>query len=249
MSDGPSGRGLFLIAARAPVPGETKTRLGAAIGMARAAHLYRAFLADLAARFTPEPGVDPGYDLGWAYTPAEADFPAVLAGLGHPQPERVRFVPQEGEGWGARQANLLRWGHDRGYARTVLVASDSPHLDRATPALAFAALTEHDVVFGRVRDGGYYLIGLRGRHDILSGLPMSTADVADALAARVVALGLTFAETPATFDVDEAADLDVLRAELAPDGAAAPATWAALWELGLATETESGQAACQPPSS
>ncbi len=249
MSDGTSGRGLFLIAARAPVPGETKTRLGATIGMARAARLYRAFLTDLAARFTPQPGTDPGYDLGWAYTPAESDFPAVLAGLDHPQPEGVRYVPQEGAGWGVRQANLLRWGHDRGYARTVLVASDSPHLPRATPTLAFAALAEHDVVFGRVRDGGYYLVGLRGRHDILSGLPMSTADVAAALAARAAALGLTFAETPPTFDVDELGDLDMLRAELAPDGAAAPATWASMWELGLITATESGRTACQSPSS
>ena len=44
-----------MIAARDPVPGATKTRLGAAIGMERAATLYRAFLQDLAARLTPTP--------------------------------------------------------------------------------------------------------------------------------------------------------------------------------------------------
>ena len=43
-----AGRGLLLIAAREPVPGLTKTRLGATIGMARAAELYAAFLVDLA---------------------------------------------------------------------------------------------------------------------------------------------------------------------------------------------------------
>jgi hypothetical protein len=209
--------------------------------MEQAARLYGAFLTDLAARFTPGPGVDPGYDLGWAYTPAEVDFAAVLAGLGYPQPEGVRFVPQEGEGWGTRQANLLRWGHDQGYARTVLVASDSPHLARGIPALAFAALVEHDVVFGRVRDGGYYLIGLRGFHDLLAGLPMSTAGVAAALSARAAALGLSAAETPATFDVDESSDLDLLRAELAPDGVAAPTTWAVLRDLGLAVDDPSAQ--------
>ena len=47
------GRGLLLIAAKEPVPGMAKTRLGATIGMARAAALYAAFLVDLAARFTP----------------------------------------------------------------------------------------------------------------------------------------------------------------------------------------------------
>ncbi len=54
-----------------------------------------------------------------------------------------------------------------------------------------------------------------------------------ALAARAAALGLAVAETPPTFDIDEDSDLDVLRAALAPDVAAAPATWAALRDLGL----------------
>ena len=169
-----NGHNLFLIAARNPVPGETKTRLGTAIGMERAALLYRTFLTDLAARFTPAPGTDPGFDLGWAFTPPACDFEHVLADLGWPQPGHVHFVPQVGQDWGARQANLLRWGHDHGYARTALTASDSPHLPRSTAAVACTALVDHDMVFGRVHDGGYYLIGLRGFHDVLSSVPMST---------------------------------------------------------------------------
>lgn len=226
-------RNLFLIAARQPVAGQTKTRLGAGIGMERAAALYRAFLIDLAARFTPAAGSDAGYDLGWAYTPAGIDFAEVLAGLGVLSPPFVRFVPQEGEGWGARQANLLRWGRDHGYDRTVLVASDSPHLAAATPAAAFAALDDHEVVLGRVHDGGYYLIGLRGFQDVFSGVPMSTATASDVLVSRASQLGLKVAEAPATFDVDEPEDVERLIAALAPDGAAAPATWCTLQELGL----------------
>jgi len=216
---------LFLIAARAPVAGQTKTRLGAAIGMDRAAVLYRAFLTDLAARFAPTAA----YDLGWAVSPPDTDFVAVLTDLGRPPAPGVRIVPQAGDDWGARQANLLRWGHEHGYARTVLAASDSPHLDAGVPAAAFAALAIHDVAIGRVHDGGYYLIGVRGaNHGVLTGVPMSTASAADAVLARAAALGLSAAELPPTFDIDEAADLDRLRAALAPDGAAAPATWAAL---------------------
>ena len=232
MSAGPGGN-LLLIAARNPVPGETKTRLGRTIGAERAALLYRAFLVDLAARFTPPPVVAPGFDLGWAFTPPQCDFRAVLTTLGWPPPAAVRLVPQAGSDWGERQANLLRWGHEHGYARTVLIASDSPHLPLVTATDAFAALVEHDVVLGRVRDGGYYLIGVRGCHDVLSGVPMSTAHAADALVARAGDLGLRVAETAPTFDVDEAVDLALLRAALAPDGAAAPATWTALHDLGL----------------
>lgn len=235
-------RGLFLIAAKAPVAGFTKTRLGATIGMERAAALYTAFLVDLAARFTPCPGEDWGFDVGWAYTPADADFAAVLTGIGcAPPPPSCRFVAQHGEGWDVRQANILRWGSEQGYGRTVLVGSDSPQLPRSVVCEAFAALERHDVAMGRTLDGGYYLIGLRGFHDVLTGVPMSTVSAAAALATRAADLGLSLAELPETFDIDEEGDLAHLRAALGPDGEAAPATWAALCRLGLSSAaTDSG---------
>ena len=240
--DAAMGRGLFLIAARVPTPGMTKTRLGATIGMERAAALYTAFLVDLAARFTPGAEDDWGFDVGWAFTPAEIDFRRILTTIGCLLPPRsIRFVAQHGEGWDVRQANLLRWGHDHGYQRTVLIGSDSPQLPFAVIPDAFAALADHDVTMGRTLDGGYYLIGMRGYHDVLTGVPMSTTSAADALAARIAARGLRLAELPETFDIDEAHDLDHLRAALAPDGTPAPATWVALQRLGLIKQViESG---------
>ena len=242
MSDGPlssgdreeDGRGLFLIAAREPAPGMTKTRLGADIGMERAAELYAAFLVDLSARFTPGPGEDWGFDVGWAFTPAGVDFASILQQIGCAAPPvPVHFVPQHGDGWDVRQANILTWGHAQGYERTVLIGSDSPQLPLAVVREAFAALTDHDVAMGRTLDGGYYLIGMRGFHNVLTGVPMSTVSAADALAGRSDALGLRLAELPLTFDVDEERDLHHLRLALAPDGTAAPATWAAMRRLRL----------------
>lgn len=227
-------RNLLLIVARAPEAGVCKTRLGATIGMERAAALYAAFLVDLAERFTAETAGDWGFDAGWAYTPAECDFAALLRDLGcaPPAPD-ARFVPQEGEGLGARQANLLRWGAEQGYAATALLASDSPHYAPPQVLDAFATLQRSDLVLARTLDGGYSLIGMRGYHDLLSGVPMSTASVADDLAARAANLGLCLADLPVTFDVDEAADLALLHEELAPHGGNAPATWAAMERLGL----------------
>lgn len=229
---------LLLIGARAPVPGECKTRLGDSIGMAEAAALYRAFLVDLATHFTCDSGWEArNFDIAWAYTP-DVDFAQVLRDCGCPEPlSPVGFVLQEGEGWGARQANLLRWGDNHGYARTVLVASDAPQLSHEVVAQAFGLLEVRDVVIARSLDGGYSLIGMQGYHDVLSGVPMSTSSAGDALVARAEALDLRVGETSAIFDVDEASDLDLLIATLAPDGAAAPATWAALHSLNLLPES------------
>jgi rSAM/selenodomain-associated transferase 1 len=229
------GRRLLLIAAKEPAPGMVKTRLGATIGMADAATLYAAFLVDLAARFTPRQDEEWGFDVGWAFTPANVDFANVLQRIGcDPPPPAVRFVAQHGDGWDERQANILTWAHEQGYERTVLIGSDSPQLPFAVVREAFTALTDHDVALGRTLDGGYYLIGMRGYHDVLTDVPMSTDFAAAALAARARDLGLQLAELPVTFDIDEEHDLEHLRRELAPDGARAPATWAALRRLGLA---------------
>jgi rSAM/selenodomain-associated transferase 1 len=225
---------LLMIAARAPVPGATKTRLGRTIGMDRAAALARAFLADLAAKLTPA-SAEGGYDLAWTYSPPDVEFRQALCAIAGEMPATVRFQPQiADEDWGHRQRALLRWGHDEGYARSVLVASDSPQIQPGAIARAFAALETSAVVLGRVHDGGYYLIGQRGFHEVFEDVPMSTASAADALVARAASLGLRVAEVPGTFDVDVEADLDLLRSHLAACGGRdAPVTWRALRELGL----------------
>ncbi|MGI8644517.1 MAG: TIGR04282 family arsenosugar biosynthesis glycosyltransferase [Thermomicrobiales bacterium] len=233
-SDRRGATNLLLIAAREPVAGFTKTRLGQAIGMERAAQLYHAFLSDLAARYTPPALADkPPYDLGWAFTPAECDFTAVLAGLATapPSDDRIRLVPQHGADWGVRQANLLRHGHAAGYERTVLTASDSPHMSLAVVLDAFGALEHHDVVLGRVTDGGYYLIGVKGEHDVLSGVPMSTADAADGVLQRARELGLDVSEVEPAFDIDVVADLDQLRAYCDQYPNVVPATASAMRDL------------------
>ena len=227
---------LLLIVARAPVAGATKTRLGATIGMERAAEIYRAFLADIAVRFTPAAGERLAHDFGWAVTPWEYDFNPVLIPAEIADRPAAMRVAQEGGDLGARLTNLFRWATERGWLRTVIMASDSPHLGREAAEAAFAALERHDVAIARVFDGGYYLIGLRGFHDVLSGTPIGTMDAADGVIARAAELGLSVGELAATFDVDIECDIAMLRAELAPDGVAAPATWAALARLGLVPE-------------
>lgn len=219
-----------MIAARAPVAGATKTRLGSAIGMDAAALLYRAFLRDLASRFDTG-GTD--FDLAWTYSPPECDFRSELAAVTGVASRGARFVAQSGSDWGTRQLNLLRWGADQGYARMILMASDSPHLPVSLVRSGFDLLREREIVLGRVRDGGYYLIGERGFHDVLSSVAMSTSSAGAEVVRRSLDQGLTVGELPATFDVDERSDLDELIATLRAEPDLCPATWEALHRLAL----------------
>lgn len=192
----------LFIAAKAPRPGLVKTRLGAQIGHQRAAALYGGFLRDLGLRFAGFP-----YEVGW-FVPAGA-WPEILALLG-PGWSRSPVVMQSGGDWGERQRRLFAGARGRGEERTVLIASDSPHLERAVVEDAFSRLDRAEVVLGPVLDGGYYLIGIRGCHDVLDGVEMSTPRVTRAIAERCHRLGLGLSLVEPTFDVDEVADLELL---------------------------------------
>jgi hypothetical protein len=88
-------------------------------------------------------------------------------------------------------------------------------------------------------DGGYYLLGQRTPLlDCFSAIEMSTSHVLEDTMASVRAAGRSLALVSRTFDVDELADLTMLRATLAAapnwQADACPATAQALAELALA---------------
>jgi uncharacterized protein len=195
---------ILYIAAKAPRIGFAKTRLGVAIGHTRAIALYQAFLRDLATRFADAP-----FGVGWYVTPADAW--SDIAPLVDSGPPRVRVLAQ-GEGdWNQRQRQLFRGAFERGEQRTILLGSDSPHVSVDVVARAMRELDRHDLVFGPTQDGGYYLIGMRGWHDVLRGIPMSTDTVLDDITAQATKDGLSVAQVETTFDVDDVEDLRQLR--------------------------------------
>ncbi|HEX6777699.1 MAG TPA: TIGR04282 family arsenosugar biosynthesis glycosyltransferase [Ktedonobacterales bacterium] len=222
---------LFLVA-RLPLVGQTKTRLGQAIGHEAAARLYQAFLTDLGERFTRAAARD-GYDLFWFYAAPDEASEATFAAC---VPAGAGLIRQAGGDFAARLWQGFETLAGRGYERVLVLGSDSPHVPAAWVARAFASLETHDVVIGPARDGGYYLLGQRGAPvDLFSGITMSTPTVHAETLARAQAAGLSVALAPATFDVDEADDLDRLREALraAPSSEAdcAPATQALLSAL------------------
>jgi rSAM/selenodomain-associated transferase 1 len=228
-------RQALFIVARAPIAGQTKTRLGAHIGHKATVALYSAFLRDLSARFTEAAARD-GYDLYWYYTaPDEMNDALAERTFATATSDGSALLRQVGDDFGQR----LRYGfqtlRERGYERIVVIGSDSPHLPTAWIQEAFAALRNDDVVIGPARDGGYYLLGLRVEsepRDLFTSVPMSAPDTCARTIERAKRQQLSVAYTPASFDVDEVDDLRLLRETLntAPtrDADPAPATLVAL---------------------
>jgi glycosyltransferase A (GT-A) superfamily protein (DUF2064 family) len=75
------------------------------------------------------------------------------------------------------------------------------------------------------------LIGMRGWHDVLDGVEMSTSSVFENILARAQAMGVSVGQVEELFDVDEADELDMLR-DLLRTRDDLPATRAALEEHG-----------------
>lgn len=197
----------LLVMAKYPTPGKTKTRLCPPLSPEQAAALYECFLHDTLNLMRRVPGIWPII----AYLPQSA------------RPYFARLAPdfeltlQQGPDLGARLDNALTRYLQLGFERVAIMNSDGPTLPPTHLAMAFEALAGNaDVALGPSHDGGYYLIGLkRPAPRLLRQVQMSTPHVLADTLALAAAEGLRVELLPAWYDVDDAASLDRLAAELA----------------------------------
>jgi len=201
-----SERILVQVFAKAPVPGEVKTRLIPVLGRDGATELHcRLVQHTLATVAMARVG---GIEL-WTTAPAEQAFlQACERLLG-----ACLLMQPEGD-LGARMSVAAMQGLARAPA-VVVVGSDVPtmccdDLREARDALASGS----DAVLGPAEDGGYWLIGL-SRHaaELFRDLPWSTPAVLDATRDRLRALRWRWHELPTRWDVDRPEDLHRLAAE------------------------------------
>jgi uncharacterized protein len=193
------GRCSLGVFAKAPVPGQVKTRLAHDIGPVAAAALYRRLGRQVVAA-----AVGAGYrTIVWFTPPAGRDAVRTwLDGLGV-----AAFSPQANGNLGTRLAHAFGRSFAAGDCAVVIIGTDAPGVNRRIVAAAFRALRAHDVVLGPSLDGGYYLIGLSTPQPALfRAIPWSTRGVLRVTEGRARALGLSVRRLPPLRDIDRAQD-------------------------------------------
>ena len=179
-----------------------KTRLAAVTSPAWACRVYEAFLLDALDRLASF-----AVRRVIALDPPESRpyFEGVAAG-------RFEMTAQTAGDLGARLSAFLDGEFKGGAKAVVVVGADSPTLPAAMIAQAYTELARADLVLGPAFDGGYYLIGMRGWHDVLDGVAMSTDAVLDGVLAVARRKGTAVTVLEPTFDVDGRDDLRLLAA-------------------------------------
>jgi hypothetical protein len=198
----------ILIFAKAPLPGQVKTRLIPALGAAGAARLAQRML-ELALQQALE-------SCAGAVELCMSPAPGHAAWAGVALPPGIATSDQ-GEGdLGARMARAARRCIDNGEA-VLLTGTDCPDLTAARLAEAARRLASHDAVLYPAVDGGYPLLGLRAFDDSLfADMPWSTDAVARLTLERIAALDLTVWVGETLTDIDEPGDLVFLPDALRP---------------------------------
>ena len=200
----------LLIFARRPYPGRVKTRLSPFLSPQEAAELYDCMVRDVVAR-TATLEVDDRYLLYEEGEGAEAYFRGVDSDL--------ILLPQEGVGLGKRLTYAFSTLFRRGYGTLAVIGTDSPDLPLPFINDAFRRLEsgEADVLLGPTKDGGYYLVALRGEEpELFRDVPWSTEQVLEVTLQRAEETGLRWGLLPRWYDVDLPSDLTEL--ELADPG-------------------------------
>ena len=194
-------RGLLIQFAKAPVPGQVKSRMSPVLTDEQSAELHRILvrhtLGKLAlARLAP-------VEL-WVSAPHP--FFASLADL-------APSVTQAGADLGERMWHAFETALPRARP-VVLVGSDCPFFSARYLLQAFHLLLAPDVdaVLGPAEDGGYVLLGLKRNHpQLFAGIDWGTARVLEQTRDRLRQLGWRWRELPALPDIDGPTDLELVR--------------------------------------
>lgn len=202
-----SSTATLVLFCRKPAPGIGKQRIAADLGEHLTCELAQLLLDSALEDIRSWPGPT-------VIAPAqESDAPwaeSISTGAG-------AVFPQAAGNLGERLNALDRQLRDAGHQQIIYIGSDSPMLDPAYYHAANVALDSADVVLGPAEDGGVVLMGSRSRWPDLAQLPWSSTNLGESLELLCRNQGLTVRHLEPRYDIDLAADLPRLFADLQTD--------------------------------
>jgi rSAM/selenodomain-associated transferase 1 len=193
---------VILLFAKAPVPGQVKTRLQSHLSADQCASLHRCITEDVLATLA---GFSDSCDV-------ELHLNQPTSAWTHfPFPRRL----QEGQDLGERMLKAAQNALARGYSKVLLLGSDAPDLP---PAHIQAMLSlDAPLAFGPAEDGGYWAVQFQAAPaGLFDSVPWSAPDTLACSIRRASDLGLPAQLGPSWYDIDSLADLQRLAASNPP---------------------------------
>lgn len=196
-------RGVLIIFTRAPVPGQTKTRLIPSLGAKGAATLHTRLLLN-----TLQEASCSSFSAIQLWCSPVIEHPVFDSCA---ETFSTSFHLQAGDDLGVRMYNALE-NALKEFSFAVIVGSDCPDLNTEILNQAYTALADgQDAVLGPCEDGGYYLIGSRhAEYDIFMDIDWGSETVAETTRKKFRALGWSWLETERLWDVDTMQDIQRL---------------------------------------
>lgn len=206
-TDTPQG---ILIVAKAPVPGQVKTRLTTSFSEVEAADLAAAAFLDT---------LETALSVCSVVVAMTGELKAAMRSAAIERELRhATVLAQRGSTFGERLQNAH---HDAVHLLTgavFQVGMDTPQITAAQFKAALTALSITDSVLGPAADGGWWGLGLHNARgaDTLRDVPMSSAHTGAATRAALEGCGLRVGELAMLTDVDHPDDVDDVARRCAP---------------------------------
>lgn len=193
--------------------GKVKTRLGASIGMRRAARIHQIFVRHLCVELR---------DVGTARLICLAPIArrSAVTDMLESLPNQPDWnIVDQGDGdLGERMQRWFKAQLAGDQSRAILIGADCPTITPELIQKAWQRLQDHDIVIGPAADGGYYLIGTSGSwselgtrlESLFHDIPWSTPEVLKMTKTRANEAGLSLTELETMEDVDTIRELDRL---------------------------------------
>jgi rSAM/selenodomain-associated transferase 1 len=197
---------VLVMFAKAPVPGQVKTRLQPVLSAAQSAALYQRMVCHIVSGLAGQTPL-----IVYRYGDKGHPFWSQLEALGIDC-----FADQRGQDLGERMYNAVGEQLALGHRAVILIGGDCPAVDGEYIQLALAALNQGaDVVVGPAQDGGYVLLGLKQAwSELFSDMPWGSDRVCDLSLQRCRSMNIAVDTLPTLTDIDRPEDLCCLPKEL-----------------------------------